>query len=202
VLPKPGVYVYATEGGEEIDAFGGSSHKYPDRTTITMKAGDCGRNARWDVLEERWEEWVLCARNGGVVQPRFSSHQEFFRQSSDQHFTCDPNAYLLPPNPHVPQRWGYQCRSEQIEVDMAVSTLGTREATVGGTRLTVCRVHLVVTFSGETSGRLEEEDWFVCDSGLLVWRDSATASDSESPVGRVHYEERYTLKLQSLKPLT
>jgi hypothetical protein len=40
-LPAVGVYTYLTSGGEQVDVLGGTQHRYPERTTITISSADC-----------------------------------------------------------------------------------------------------------------------------------------------------------------
>ncbi|HEX7096593.1 MAG TPA: hypothetical protein VF183_11965, partial [Acidimicrobiales bacterium] len=49
----PGVYVYRTSGSERVDALGGSTHDYPEQTTITVTHDEPCARLRWDALSQR-----------------------------------------------------------------------------------------------------------------------------------------------------
>ena len=61
-----GVYLYATKGGESIDALGGAHHRYPATTSITAVGAPCGLKLRWDALQGRSTTWTLCTTRAGV----------------------------------------------------------------------------------------------------------------------------------------
>ncbi|MFQ5558043.1 MAG: hypothetical protein ACE5GB_11120, partial [Acidimicrobiales bacterium] len=98
-LPPSGVYVYRTTGGEEVDALGGTRHDYPAETTITVRSGGCGAVHRWHALEERFEEWEVCRRDGTLVMPWFTAFHQFFGTDDRQEFTCDPVVVLVAAEP-------------------------------------------------------------------------------------------------------
>jgi hypothetical protein len=95
-LPVAGVYRYATEGGEEVDALGGTRHDYPLETTITVTPTDCGVRFRWDALEERYEVWELCGTGGALSIVEYTSFHRFFGQPDRQHYACAVAGEVLP----------------------------------------------------------------------------------------------------------
>ena len=61
----PGVYVYGTDGSESTDALTGVTHRYPNRSTITVAAAECGASFTWRVLKGRSTEWRFCLTDDG-----------------------------------------------------------------------------------------------------------------------------------------
>ena len=96
-LPLTGVYRYATEGRESIDALEGTEHVYPDETTITYATVGCGVEMRWDALVERHDEWNLCVTDAGIeLQSNAHAYHVFFGQEEIEPILCDRTVLLIP----------------------------------------------------------------------------------------------------------
>ena len=110
-LPPEGVFVYATEGEESIDVLGGSTHRYPDRTTLTVTHTGCGVRQRWDALVERWDDELLCPGRDGRERRTLRTHHEFFGMSDDAEFRCDAGYVVLPAAPEPGDTWSTSCEA-------------------------------------------------------------------------------------------
>ena len=78
-----GVYLYATTGGESIDALGDVHHRYPATTSITARGAQCGVRLRWDALQGRSATWTLCSTRAGVDLGTEEVVHTFFGQGDD-----------------------------------------------------------------------------------------------------------------------
>lgn len=195
-LPVAGVYLYRTIGHEEVDALGGARHDYPAETTITVRRGDCGAVHRWDALEERFEEWAVCRRDGALVMPWFTAFHQFFGTDDRQDFTCDPPVVLVPsPSAGAPEP-GF-CRSVDLTEEMTVSIVGSESVAIEGEQVAAVHVRIDVELSGSAEGSSVIDLWFdEVDGTLLRWTETGT-STSGSLIGDVHYDETFDIMLTS-----
>lgn len=201
-LPAAGVYVYATEGAEQLDALGGATHRYPVRTTLTITATDCGRLQRWTPIEERWDEEQLCLTDSGLERQTLHTHHEFFTMADDQDFVCQDGYLVLPAEPTVGQTWTTDCQAGSVHITGTGQVVGFEERQVAGTPVETVHVRIDETATGSSAGPSSDDYWLRATDGLLIERASAVQSRSDSPVGTVEYEERFSLRLTSLTPRT
>jgi hypothetical protein len=197
-LPAPGVYVYATSGRDAVDALSGDHHDYPAITTITVRTSACGVTDRWDILEERWEQWERCADQAGEVrEPARSTFDRFFGQAQTDVYACDGDARLV--DAPAGAMWTVRC-TQSTATDVYLGTVvGTETRDVGGTPVETVHVHIVVTSATATDTR-SIDSWYLAGTDLLVAQRGASATSNASMVGTVHYSEIYEIDLTSLLP--
>jgi hypothetical protein len=200
VQPTPGVYRYTTSGGDGVDALGGASHTYPATTTITVTTSGACTTQRWTAAEERWDETTACTAPGGVVMTSFVQFHRFFGGDQTDTDTCDggqPRPLGAPPG----TTWQVRCTAGE-EVDVFTgSVVGTEQATVGGSAVTV--EHVVVTVDdGDNQDSQRTETWYVAATDLVVRRVSDIRTTEPSVLGDVHYTEHYEITLDSRTPLS
>lgn len=196
--PEPGVYRYATTGGEQLSVRG-SARDYPETTTITVRPDQCGFTERWDVFEERWDERDWCARSGRRSLVALTSYREFFGHGQRDELACDgdaPAATAMEPG----TRWTVVCEGEDTTATSRIEVVDRPRVEVDGERLDTVHVRTETRIEGETSGRMSGERWLVPTSGLLVRERSETEVETAGPVGPVDYTEQYTLRLESTRP--
>lgn len=200
-LPEPGVYRYATIGGESIDAMGGVDRTYPAVTTITVTPRGCGVHLVWVALEERREEWDLCVTPNGVArQPDAVQFHEFFGQAQLDEVRCDRVVDLIASDPATPEV-AQACTLGGDPWSPRWEVLERTSRAVEGSDVDVTHLRMTVD---DTDEYWEETtiDWYLADSGLPVFVEAVTTSRSPSIVGAVVYDEAYELELRSLTPLT
>lgn len=200
-LVEPGVYVYRTTGFEHIDALSGHTHEYPAETTITVTPEGCGMLLRWDALEERREEWRLCATADGVaLQTRGLQYHEFFDQETPEDQLCDVPVLLVPLAEGSHEAVAQTCTLagkpwlpiwEILEADI-------RE--VSGEPIEVRHVRMTIDDNDEHFEHYVA-DWMLAPSGLPVELTVLKQSKSPSIVGDVVYDEEIRLELVSFEPL-
>jgi hypothetical protein len=201
-VPRAGVYRYVTEGSEAIDVLGGATHEYPAETTITVMPDGCGVLLRWDVLQERREEWRLCAASDGVVlQPAGAAYHEFFAHGQLEDLACNQSVLLVPSDGEPRDAVALDCTLDTRPWHPTWQVLERGVRQVEGKSVPVVHVRMTV----EDSSNYYEHtvvDWWLGDDGLPIAMSSLKASKSTSGlVGDVVYHERYSLALASLTPM-
>ncbi len=198
---EPGVYLYETTGFESIDALSGVTHDYPATTTITATHEGCGVLLRWDALEERREEWRLCATPNGIeLQPESLQYHEFFEQETPEVVLCDRSIMVVPSSDELVEPMPLTCTIEDRPWLPTWEVLETDSREVAGQPIEVRHVRMTIA----NDAHLFEHyvaDWMLAASGLPVELTVTKQSKSESIVGDVVYDEQVHLLLTSLEPL-
>lgn len=197
--PRPGVYVYATSGFEEVSV-ASTRHTYPAETTMTVTPGSCGAEVRWDVFEERWDRWTLCTPGAQIEVREFETYHEFFEQVERRTYACAPGTDFRPADAKVGTRTTGRCESHGAVVDMTATVTAIEDVVVGSTRVSAVRVRLDEMLSGDTRGTRSSDSWYAADSGLLIRRIAKTSVDTKAVFGDTHYSEELTLDLTDLEP--
>jgi hypothetical protein len=194
--PDPGVYVYATTGGERIDALIGSSHDYPAETTITVEQGGCGVLLRWAPLVGRSTTWELCPEDGALSLAGYRETHTFFGQTERTSYRCRPGSAWSTLEP-APTR---SCTTGETDEASSVDVLSTGEVVeIGGTAAGVVHVRTELNLTGRTTGTGVIESWLL-ENGLPARLVIRNDNSSESPIGDVHYTEEADLQLLSTEP--
>jgi hypothetical protein len=201
-LPPPGVYVYDTSGDERVDALGGISHAYPTETTITFTHTECGYQARWDALRERWDELNVCVTPDGEAIESASQYHEFFGVANEQGFSCDATRLVLVDPPVAGTTHTSPCSGGSSTNDLTVTIVGIEPIEVGGATIEAVRIHVSSALAGEVRGTSELDYWAHPDNALILKRVSRVVTDANSALGTTHYEEDYSITLRSLVPRT
>lgn len=198
--PAPaGVYVYATTGSESVSALGGATHRYPARSTITVTPAPCGMALRWDVLTTRSDVRTVCTEDeDGLALASWQERHRFFGQDDRSEWRCTDTLWLpaAPPGSERP----YDCRSGDTAQEGTVTVLPSRRVTVGGVEIEAVAVRVEARERGAARGTLVEERLLEPETGLPLRIEYAVATSNDSPIGDVAFEERYTLRLLSLRP--
>lgn len=198
MLPSPGVYVYSTVGGEEVDALGGTRHDYPSETALTVRAGGCGVVLTWQPLEERFEEWEVCLANGSLTIQSYTTFHRFFGTDDRQDFVCDPAIVLVPP-PGQQDLGPATCQTDRNLVETVLAdALAPKLIAVGTDEVEAVGVAFEIAVDGSAVGTTTAEMWISTETGALVGWSEVVESVSSSPIGEVTYSERFEMQLTSL----
>jgi hypothetical protein len=189
--PLDGVYTYRTRGGESLDVLGGSRHRYPETTTITVvEIPPCVR-LRWDALAGRSTTWTLCTASRSVVLRRLDEIHSFFGQTDRTLYAC------------TPQSGGgrFHCRSRHGVETGRESVAGYVGLDVGSVRVRALRVRMTARISGGNRG-IETVDWWLVPREALPLElvISSRTSRSEPLIGQAQYQEDAALRLLSMTP--
>jgi hypothetical protein len=197
--PEPGVYVYATEGYEEVDAFLGSRHEYPDETTVTVRRGGCGLELRWDALAGRSTTWELCFEDGWTIRSYEEVHS-FFGQAERTSYRCAADSAWQPGGEEAGTTWRRSCTSGETDERSTGEVVGRERLIVGGESADTLHVLLDLALSGRTRGMGRIEAWLLTDAGLPARLVIENDNRSNSLIGDVRYREEVDLRLTSLEP--
>jgi hypothetical protein len=200
-LMESGVYVYETVGFEKIDALTGVTHEYPAETTITVLVDECAF-VRWDALQERYEEWTLCATPDGIVLTNESwQYHEFFDQETPEAIVCDVEVTVVPvaegPFEPVPRTCTIAGDRPWLPV---WEVLETDTRNVDGQTVDVRHVRMTIDDNDNHYEHLVA-DWWLAPNGLPIEFSTVKESKSDSVVGDVVYNEEIDFTLLSIEPL-
>jgi hypothetical protein len=194
-----GVYLYATRGQESVDALGGTTHRYPKSTTITLVTVPCGMRLLWEPFEERSVRWTLCATADGIELADWEVAHEFFGQGDRTGYTCTES--VLVPAEEKSGASPFRCRSDQGREDGETEMLGVEQVAVGSARRAGVHVRTVGQVTGGDSGTETTEWWLDERSGLPLRIRLLNRTGRKILIGRVNYSEDVDLRLRSTKPL-
>jgi len=193
-----GVYVYSTRGFERTDALTGVTHRYPARSTVTVRAAPCGVTLLWRVLEGRSTEWTLCTTSDGWELRSQDERHTFFGRTETTTYTCEQTP--IRPADGSPVRWHVSCTTGDADETGVGSVVGTEPVEVAGSPVATEHVEKRTAFSGGIRGRARYDFWFARGSGVPVKIVMVSRTTNDSPVGAVTYDEDVTLRLISLRP--
>lgn len=196
----PGVYVYGTTGSESISALGGTTHRYPPRSTITVTRAPCGLELRWDVLKTRSTTWTICV-TGELAQglDGWVERHVFFGQADRTVWECSGSPWLADPAA-IGTRTSHVCSGGDTTQGGTVDILGLVPLRVGGTTVETLHTRLRAEEDGVARGPLVEERWVERETGLPVRIRYQVRTLNDSVIGDVVFTERYELRLTSLEP--
>ena len=198
--PSPipeGVYVYATVGDEKTDALTGVRHRYPKRSTIAVRATDCGVSLLWRVLDARSTEWIFCVTPSGWELRSQDERHTFFGRTERTTYLCENTA--IKPRLGV-ERWQVACSTGGATETGRGAIVGHERVAVAGTPVATVHVRKSTSFAGEIRGSARYDFWFDEASGVPVRMRMVSRTTNDSPVGDVHYAEDVALFLTSLTP--
>ena len=199
--PSPipeGVYVYETDGVEKTDALTGVTHRYPKRSTITVRAAECGASLLWRVLKGRTTEWIFCTTAEGWELASQDERHTFFGRTEPTTYRCT-RTLIRPPSGSV-TTWDVFCSTGTSDERGTGIVVGAEQLQVGGKSVSAEHVRRTTTFTGEIRGSSRHDIWFDSESGVPARIVMATRTTNNSPIGDVHYQERVELQLTSLVP--
>lgn len=200
-FPRPGVYRYATQGGETLDtAVSSAGHDYGGISTITIEASGCGVEERWQALAERWTQARLCLGPAGSRLDSLRDHHQFFGIAQVSDYRCEGSA--LPPasDLRAGEGWATECNAENSAVSSLTRVLGAAVLTIAGEPVAAIRTRSRSALSGESSGTAMREEWWRRSDGLLLRREVEVEADL-NVLGGGHYSESISLRIRSLEPL-
>ncbi len=195
--PIEGVYLYATDGRESIDALGGASHTYPATTTITVTESGCGLELRWAALSGRSTSWRFCDTSSGLELRRSDERHSFFGRSDHTVYECQ-DRLLVPRRATDPIP--FLCRSSRATERGESRLLGVSPLDVEGRRVEAVHVRMTLEVSGGDAGWETIDWWLQEESGIPLRVVLRSRTSRPLFVGRVHYSEDFDLRLISLQP--
>jgi hypothetical protein len=143
---------------------------------------------------------TVCPSPAGLQLRVDRNHHEFFGISDEREFVCARGALLFPATTEPGTTWTARCRADDVDVIRRGRMVGPTEVDVGGTPVTVLEFEVDDEISGASNGTTERTIQVVPDTGLIVGLRLVVDVRNDSPIGDVHYVERYEIRLTSLTP--
>ena len=195
-----GVYPHATEGFEQTDAVGGSRHDYPRESSVVVRHTDCGLVTRWQPLKERWDEASFCSVGSSLEIRTLTIYHEFFQKGQQDNYRCPPGSIVFDRNEPVGAAWMWHCDSETTSVDTQTRVVAIEPVVIEGRKIDAVRMRYESRLTGATEGAQLQERWINPENGMVLRLRSEVAAKTESPFGRVSYEEKYLIETKTLTP--
>ncbi len=196
-----GVYRYRTRGEERVEASDllDATHNYDGVSTVILSPSSCGVRERWEVLDARWSEAAFCDPPDGNGLRQISEFHEFFGVARRDNYHC--RGSTLPRQ--VASRVGDRITSNCDGGDNAATTdsrvLGATTVDVAGEQVEAIHTRSRIALRGQVSGTTQRDEWRRRSDGLLLRSIVITHATREETIS-ANYQERYTLKLLSLRP--
>ncbi len=197
--PARGVYVYRTEGSEEIDALLSPSHTYPGDTVLTVAGSLCGWTERWEPLEGRSTERELCASDEGLRLAGYREIHTFLANTDARDYVCDTSAVLLSPAARDGETRTFTCDAGHTAETWTGGVVALEDDPIAApARVLYLRFETVL--SGCTSGTSVKELWLRESDFLVIRERVVNESATGTAIGDVAYAERYVLELTTPTP--
>lgn len=191
-----GIYQYATVGFETADVFAGGQHDYPAETYLTLRPHGCGTEIRWQPLEERFDEIVVC-EDGRLAT--INSLHTWFGVAEVNEFGCDADARTYPQDGQGD--WSFNCEKAGDSVQAwQYEVRGSDSIEVGGDTIEALHVVGSYTVTGRTTGTAEIHEWLLPGTHLPLRRTSVMDNVTDTALGPVTYHEEFEITLVSLTP--
>lgn len=198
--PQPGTYVYATRGGEQSQLLGTRRHVYPARTTITVTAAGCGVVEQWDALQTRSETYDVCPSAGRWRFRQMGDVHSFFGHADHRTYRCTAGSAFLPASRSRGATWTNRCAISGTARADSGRVAGRATVVVAGRPVSTTRLDVRTQITGDTRGVTKTRLWVLPATGLIVRRTVDADNKTDTPIGPVHYRERYAMTLVSLDP--
>lgn len=201
--PEPGVYVYATDGYEEVSLLN-TRRDYPDETTRTIRHGEgCQWSMLITFLEEHEEEHSACSTPTRIDVLASSTSVTWFGHQQNNRFECDPPQRLADREAAPGTTGGFVCREgDRTTFEGTVTYLGEEEFIVDGEARRAWRIDVSSTATGEIRGTVEVDQLIDLTTGHVLWEHRRDELDQDTQAGTVHYSQDVTSSLTDLDPST
>jgi hypothetical protein len=195
----PGVFSYATSGGEGLNLVG-VSRSFPVTTEMVVAppSGSCSR-VDWVPIVQHTETTVVCrAAHHALSISELMSHETIGGTTTTTVITCPPTTYLVPPSATPGSQWAATCHqvSPSEQVTMAGVVLNAVPMKIRGESVSTLHVRLSFDFVGLDRGTSPVDFWISTGRGLIV-REQEVAHITQQGW---HYTEQMDSRLTSLAP--
>ena len=194
-LPAPGVYRYATTGGEWVSLFD-TYRAYSPTTTRIVTRRDCGVREEQFFVTQHLEYYDRC----GSRLVAYGTDIAYWWTHGTQEFVCEGGTFDMA-GMRPGDRVEWDCADEDTKAHQITEYVGDETVEVEGVPLPARHVRWTTLFSGATLGGALVDDWFDPSSGLLLkeTRDIALKVGSQF-VGRLDYTDKSAYTLLAVTP--
>lgn len=180
--PRPGVYLYDTEGHADVDRLG-VRRRYPRISARIVRGHGCGWREEVALFDEHVETYDHCGRS----ETGFGTRLTYFLVPSVTDLACDSGRCADP--------------AHDVVADLTVAEEGAGSVVVGGVATPCRRVTVTTVLRGSNVGGAVRR-LCVAPSGLVLREERSVGIAVRSAfIGAVDYTEAATFTLRSLEPL-
>jgi hypothetical protein len=208
--PAAGIYQYRGEGTEKLDKPPRSQSQGPGIPgTVTHLGGRCWK-FRVDYNTNHWQSWDYCSTGKGLTEQGGSFFQRLdlviTKVETSSTYTCDPPADTIRAAQRVGDQWKQNCHGTSTTASGEVIAagpyryLGQEDLDIGGKRVKALHYQWSRTLTGGQNGTEAGDFWFDAETGLPLRNRRVVTVHSDSPIGRVTYDERGSFVLVSMTP--
>jgi len=196
---SPGVFSYATSGGESL-SLPGVSRSFPARSNMVVNgaAGSCGA-VDWVPIVQHSETTTVCpSMDHSLAISNLVTFEQISGSTTTTVIDCPPTAYLVPPIAAPGVRWTATCHQLKPAQDVAMNgqVVGAIPIEVSGRSINTVHVRMTLVFNGIDQGPSTTDFWISTTRGVVVHeQELATVTQSG-----VHYKEEMSTLLTSLTP--
>jgi hypothetical protein len=194
-LPAPGVYRYATTGGEWVSLFD-TYRAYSRETMRIVTRYGCGVREEQFFVTQHLEYYDRC----GSELVTYGTDIAYWWTHGTQDFRCQGGTFdMAGMRPGARVEW--DCGDEDTKAHQITEYIGDETVVVEGVPLPARHVRWTTLFSGATIGGALVDDWFDPSTGLLLkeTRDIALQVGSQF-VGRLDYTDKSAYTLLAVTP--
>jgi len=194
-LPAPGVYRYATTGGEWVSLFDTYREYSPTTLRIVTRRG-CGVREEQFFVTQHLEYYDRC----GPALVTYGTDVAYWWTHGTQDFDCTGGSFDMA-GMRPGERVEWDCSDEDTRARQITEYIGDETVEVEGVALPARHTRWTTLFSGATVGGAIVDDWFDPSTGLLLRevRDIALQVGSGF-VGRLDYTDKSAYTLLSVTP--
>ena len=194
-LPAPGVYRYATTGGEWVSLFDTYRAYSPTTLRIVTRRG-CGVREEQFFVTQHLEYYDRC----GPELVTYGTDVAYWWTHGTQDFRCQGGSFDMA-GMRPGDRVEWECSDEDTRARQITEYIGDELVEVEGVPLPARHTRWTTLFSGATIGGALVDDWFDPSTGLLLkeTRDIALQVGSQF-VGRLDYTDKSAYTLLSVTP--
>ena len=201
LAPEPGVYTYVTDGSDSVSVFG-AKHEYPSRTyAVVRRTGGCNWQVEHRLVDEHVDIHHRCTDARGLWTVADGRFVEFFSKRDGMIYDCRPPGLTLGAQDTVGTVHRATCRKGASVGEFVVTRRAPEALTIDGERVRTERVALRVHMQGRTEGRAAVEFWLHPETGMILMETRHVDTDAKAVFGDVHYDERVTIRLASMRPV-
>ena len=193
LLPEPGVYPVALQGGEQLDLATGAERTYPDEGFVTVTPVECGVDIRTDFVVERWQSLEFCETENGIELGTERIFHSFFGLDDLAVRSCTASPVSV-------DATSWRCESETSVAVRAVTAERVVRVVAGEEReVIVFGAELV---EGDHPDNVELiELWVDVATGMMVQERRTYDFVLDTPLGDAGYTEEYEWWVTSLEPI-
>lgn len=194
-LPQPGVYRYATTGGEHVSLFD-IRRDYSRQTVRIVTSRGCGVRETQYFVVQHIEYYDRC----GAQLPSYGTDIAYYWTHGTQDFRCK-GGWFDAAGATAGARVEWDCADEDTRAHQVTVYVGDEPVEVEGRTVVARHTRWTTTFSGATSGGALVEDWFDPATGLVLREKRAIGLRVGSQfVGRLTYADVSEFRLVSFTP--